>query len=34
MGWADDFFGDWQRAWEKGTDEVMKHVTDDIEYWE
>ena len=28
------FFEVWQRAWETGTDEVMKHVTDDIEYWD
>ena len=34
MSWADEFFGVWQRAWETGTDEVMKHVTDEIEYWD
>ena len=34
MSWADDFFAVWQRAWETGSDEVMRHVTDDIEYWD
>lgn len=32
--WADSFFEQWQRAWESGTDEVLAHVTDDIEYWD
>jgi steroid delta-isomerase-like uncharacterized protein len=34
MGWADDFFETWQRAWETGTEAVMEHVADDIEYWD
>ncbi len=34
MSWADDFFATWQRAWETGTDEVMRHVSDDITYWD
>lgn len=34
MSWADEFFGIWQRAWETGTEEVMQHVSDDIEYWD
>lgn len=32
--WADDFFGDWQKAWNTGTAEVLRYVTDDIEYWD
>ena len=32
--WADDFFAEWQRAWSTGTDAVLEHVTDDIEYWD
>jgi steroid delta-isomerase-like uncharacterized protein len=32
--WADEFFVTWQKAWSTGTEEVMKHVTDDIEYWD
>lgn len=32
--WADDFFRDWQKAWNTGTAEVLEHVTDDIEYWD
>lgn len=32
--WADEFFETWQDAWSTGTDEVMKYVTDDIEYWD
>jgi steroid delta-isomerase-like uncharacterized protein len=31
---ADEFFAEWQRAWSAGTDEVLRHVTDDIEYWD
>jgi len=34
MAWADDFFATWQRAWETGTEAVLEHVTDDIEYWD
>lgn len=34
MNWADEFFETWQRAWATGTDEVMKHVTNDVEYWD
>ena len=34
MSEAERFFEVWQRAWETGTDEVMKHVTDDVEYWD
>ena len=33
-GEAEEFFQVWQRAWETGTDEVMKHVTEDITYWD
>ena len=34
-GWADAFFDTWQRAWESGDPEqVLVHVTDDIEYWD
>lgn len=29
-----EFFESWQRAWETGADEVMRYVTDDIEYWD
>ncbi len=32
--WADEFFRDWQRAWSAGSDEVLGHVADDIEYWD
>ena len=32
--WATGFFGEWQTAWSEGTDAVMTHVTDDIEYWD
>ena len=32
--WADEFFVTWQKAWSTGTGEVMKYVTDDIEYWD
>jgi steroid delta-isomerase-like uncharacterized protein len=32
--WADEFFAEWQRAWSTGTDAVMEHVTDDVEYWD
>jgi len=32
--WADDFFATWQRAWTTGTEAVLEHVTDDIEYWD
>jgi steroid delta-isomerase-like uncharacterized protein len=31
---ADDFFATWQRAWETGTDAVLEHVTEDVEYWD
>lgn len=32
---ADRFFAVWQRAWESGdAEEVLRHVTDDIEYWD
>ncbi len=34
MGWADDFFETWQRAWETGTDAVIEHVDPQIEYWD
>ena len=30
----DGFFEEWQRAWGSGTDAVLEHVTDDIEYWD
>ena len=33
-GWADDFFRDWQAAWNTGTKEVLEYVSDDIEYWD
>jgi steroid delta-isomerase-like uncharacterized protein len=32
--WADGFFATWQRAWETGTEAVLEHVCDDIEYWD
>lgn len=32
--WADEFFAEWQRAWSTGTEAVLEHVTDDIEYWD
>jgi len=32
--WANDFFATWQRAWTTGTEAVLEHVTDDIEYWD
>jgi len=32
--WADDFFVDWQKAWNTGTEAVLEYVTDDIEYWD
>ena len=32
--WADDFFRVWQKAWNTGTEAVLEHVTDDIEYWD
>lgn len=32
--WADEFFVDWQAAWNSGTAEVLEYVTDDIEYWD
>jgi steroid delta-isomerase-like uncharacterized protein len=32
--WADEFFVTWQKAWSTGTEEVMKYITDDIEYWD
>lgn len=31
---ADAFFDRWQQAWGEGTDAVMEHVTDDVEYWD
>jgi steroid delta-isomerase-like uncharacterized protein len=34
MGWADDFFVTWQAAWATGTEAVLEHVTDDVEYWD
>jgi steroid delta-isomerase-like uncharacterized protein len=32
--WADEFFRDWQKAWNTGTEAVLEYVTDDIEYWD
>ena len=32
--WSDEFFRVWQKAWNTGTDAVLEHVTDDIEYWD
>ena len=32
--WADEFFRNWQIAWNTGTAEVLAYVTDDIEYWD
>ena len=34
VNWADEFFAVWQRAWATGTEAVLEHVTDDIEYWD
>ncbi len=32
--WADEFFRVWQQAWTTGTEAVLEHVTDDIEFWD
>ncbi len=32
--WADEFFRNWQTAWNAGTEAVLEYVTDDIEYWD
>jgi steroid delta-isomerase-like uncharacterized protein len=32
--WAEEFFEVWQQTWGTGTEAVLEHVTDDIEYWD
>ncbi len=32
--WADEFFRNWQIAWNTGSAAVLEYVTDDIEYWD